>query len=200
MVAAAASFMRCDEAAAWPVLHAHFDSAGRGFDLRRAFQEDPERFDGFSQRAPHVFADLSKNLIDRRGEALLMDLARQCGLPAQRDAMFRGDAINTTEDRAVLHYLLRYPSSGARWEPSGLAGLSAQRAQVQSTLEAMLAYAERVRADAALTDIVHIGIGGSDLGPQMAVRALAPLAHRDRRLHFVSNVDGHELEEVLRGL
>ncbi len=179
------AFVRCDEAAAWPVLRAHFDSAGRSFDLRRAFQEDPERFADFSQRAPHVFADLSKNLIDRRAQALLMDLARQCGLPAQRDAMFRGDAINTSEDRAALHYLLRYPASGARWQPAGLEALSAQRAQVQSTLEAMLTYAERVRADAALTDIVHIGIGGSDLGPQMAVRALAPLTDTGRRLHFV---------------
>jgi glucose-6-phosphate isomerase len=194
------AFVRCDEAAAWPVLRAHFDSAGRSFDLRRAFQEDPERFADFSQRAPHVFADLSKNLIDRRGQALLIDLARQCGLPAQREAMFRGDAINTTEDRAVLHYLLRYPASGARWEPVGLNALSAQRAEVQSTLEAMLAYAERVRADTALTDIVHIGIGGSDLGPQMVVRALAPFAQPGRRIHFVSNVDGHELDGVLRTL
>ncbi len=200
MAAASASFVRCDEAAAWPVLRAHYDSAFRGFDLRRAFQEDAGRFADFSQRAPHIFADLSKNLIDRRAQSLLLDLARQCGLTAWRDAMFNGDPVNTTEDRAALHYLLRYPASGARWEPAGLKGLIAQRAEVQATLQAMLAYAEQVRADTALTDIVHIGIGGSDLGPQMAVRALAPFTDTGRRLHFVSNVDGHELEGVLRDL
>ncbi len=199
-MATPASFVRCDEAAAWPALQAHFDRSARGFDLRQAFREDPDRFADFSQRAPQVFADLSKNLIDRRAQALLMDLARQCGLAAQRDAMFRGDAINTTEDRAVLHYLLRYPVTGAQWTPPGLDGLATQRAQVQSTLEAMLAYAERVRADKAFTDIVHIGIGGSDLGPQMVVKALASYAQPGRRVHFISNVDGHELDGVLRGL
>jgi glucose-6-phosphate isomerase len=195
-----ATFVRCDEVPAWQALHAHYAQSGCSFDLRQAFADDAGRFAAFSQRAPHLFADLSKGLIDAASQALLFDLARQCALPAQRDALIRGDAINTTEDRAVLHYLLRYPVSGAQWAPQGLAALSEQRAQVQATLDAMLDYAERVRADAAYTDIVHIGIGGSDLGPQMAVRALAAYASSGRRLHFVSNVDGHELDGVLRDL
>ena len=198
--ASSATFVRCDEVPAWHALHAHYAQSGCNFDLRQAFAEDAGRFAAFSQRAPHLFADLSKGLIDAASQALLFDLARQCALPAQRDALFRGDAINTTEDRAVLHYLLRYPTSGAQWVPAGLEALSEQRTQVQATLDAMLDYAERVRADAAYTDIVHIGIGGSDLGPQMAVRALTAYASSGRRLHFVSNVDGHELDGVLRDL
>ena len=195
-----ASFVRCDETVAWAALQTHFDNGAVGFDLRQAFREDADRFTAFSQRAPHVFADLSKGLIDRQAQTLLLDLARQCDLPAQRDAMFRGEAINSTEHRAVLHYLLRYPASGAPWKPDGLDGLTAQRADVHATLEAMLAFAEQVRADPTFTDIVHIGIGGSDLGPQMATRALASLAQPGRRVHFVSNVDGHELDGVLRDL
>ena len=97
---------RCDHTAAWPLLQSHFDSAGRTFDLRDAFAADAQRFDTFSQSAPHVFADLSKNLIDARAERLLFDLARQCGLEQHRDAMFSGAAINNTENRSVLHFLL----------------------------------------------------------------------------------------------
>ncbi|MDM0011357.1 glucose-6-phosphate isomerase [Variovorax sp. J22P168] len=189
-------FTRCDRTAAWGELQAHFDASGRALDLRQAFAADPARFETLSQSAPHVFADLSKNLADARTEALLQDLARECGLEAHRDAMFAGEHINTTEDRAVLHTLLRRPASA----PPPPGPLAQPFADVQATLDAMLAFAERIRADHTITDVVNIGIGGSDLGPQMVVLALAEFAAPGKRFHFVSNVDGHELAGVLRGL
>jgi glucose-6-phosphate isomerase len=181
--------MRCDATPAWQALRARFDATGPSFDLRGAFAAGAGRFERFSQAAPHVFADLSKNLIDDETETLLLQLARECGLEAARDAMFAGDAINATERRAVKHWLLRAPP-GASDDPDA--------PQVQQTLEAMLAYAEQVRSDRTITDIVNIGIGGSDLGPLMVVAALDAYVGEGRRMHFVSNVDGHELAAVLR--
>lgn len=183
------SRIRCDRTASWGRLAAHFERA-RQFDLRDAFARDPGRFEAFSQQAPHVFADLSKNLIDAEAESLLMALARECGLEAYRDAMFAGERINNTENRAVKHWLLR--ASDASQDPDSEA--------VRETLEAMLAYADEVGADPEITDVVNIGIGGSDLGPQMAVAALDAHVRHGKRFHFVSNIDGHELARVLRPL
>ena len=192
---------RCDRTPAWKQLQAHFAAEGQVFDLRRAFAADPQRFTRLSQEAPHLFADLSKNLIDARTEELLLALARECGLEAQRDAMFSGAHINSTEDRAVMHFLLRYPAATPA-SPAGAAikNVANELDQVHATLDAMLAYAEKVRADHTITDVVNIGIGGSDLGPQMVVRALAEFVAPGKRFHFVSNVDGHELDGVLRSL
>jgi glucose-6-phosphate isomerase len=165
-----------------------------GFDLREAFQASATRAADLSQPAPQVWADLSKNHTDPTTEALLLALAQQTGLAQHRDAMFRGEPINTTEGRAVMHWLLRQPArslSGA---------LAAPLAQVHDTLDAMLAYAEQIRADNAITDVVNIGIGGSDLGPQMAVLALHDAVLPGKRFHFVSNVDGHELAALLKTL
>jgi glucose-6-phosphate isomerase len=181
---------RCDRTAAWAQLQERLRAGGAAFDLRQAFAQDTGRFARFSQQAPHVFADLSKNLIDDATEQALLALARECGLEAHRDAMFAGERINNTEDRAVKHWLLRAPRNAQ--DPDSVA--------VHETLEAMLAYAERVRADAAITDVVNIGIGGSDLGPQMAVTALEAFRIRGKRLHFVSNIDAHELDGVLQQL
>jgi glucose-6-phosphate isomerase len=180
---------RCDQVPAWAALQAHFHSTGRSFDLRDAFAADPSRFEGFSLQAPHVFADLSKNLVDSATQDLLLALADQCGVQKHRDAMFAGEPINTTEQRAVMHWLLRSPPDAP--------GAGAQHAEVLTTRDAMLAYADAVRSDESITDIVNIGIGGSDLGPQMAVLALHGFAHPAKRFHFVSNVDGHELAAVL---
>ena len=185
--------MRCDQTPAWQALKAHAVQ-GAGFDLRTAFAQDAHRAQTLSQTAPQVFADLSKNHLDAQTEALLQALALQTGLAEHRDAMFRGEHINTTEDRAVMHWLLRQPEgslSGHLAEPLAL---------VHDTLQAMLAYAEQIRADAQITDVVNIGIGGSDLGPQMAVLALQDFVIPGKRFHFVSNVDGHELAAVLKGL
>jgi glucose-6-phosphate isomerase len=181
---------RCDRTDAWAQLQERFRTAGAAFDLREAFAQDTGRFARFSQQAPHVFADLSKNLIDAATEQALFALARECGLEAHRDAMFAGERINNTEDRAVKHWLLRAPRDAQ--DPDSVA--------VHDTLEAMLAYAEHVRADAAITDVVNIGIGGSDLGPQMAVAALDAFRIRGKRFHFVSNIDAHELDAVLQQL
>ena len=185
--------MRCDQTPAWKSLQQHAEAA-KGFDLRTAFAADGQRADTLSQEAPHVFADLSKNHLDAATEALLQTLAQQTGLVAHRDAMFSGAPINHTEDRAVMHWLLRQPEgslTGALAEPLAL---------VHGTLKPMLAYAEQIRADAQITDVVNIGIGGSDLGPQMAVIALQDFVLPGKRFHFVSNVDGHELAGVLKGL
>ena len=200
---------RCDRTPAWGQLQAAYEASGRSFDVRDAFAADPQRFTRLSQGAPHVFADLSKNRIDTPIEALLLELARQCGVEAHRDAMFAGEAINTTEQRAVWHVLLRNPAKAAvntgpdatEKEAKGVSEYQAtEQAKVHATLDAMLAYAEAVRADAAITDVVNIGIGGSDLGPQMAVLALDAFAHSGKRMHFVSNVDGHELAATLARL
>ncbi|AMM23917.1 glucose-6-phosphate isomerase [Variovorax sp. PAMC 28711] len=176
---------RCDRTSAWGSLQSQYDTSGRDFDLREAFKNDATRVASFSQEAPFLFADLSKNLVDVATEKLLFELARECGLEAHRDAMFAGKHINSTEDRAVLHTLLRSPDATP---------------EVLQTLDAMLAYAEHVRGDHTITDVVNIGIGGSDLGPQMAVLAMAEFVAPGKRFHFVSNVDGHELAGVLRDL
>ena len=165
------------------------------FDLCQAFAQDAQRANVLSQAAPCIWADLSKNHIDAATEALLLELASQTGLVAHRDAMFRGERINTTEDRAVMHWLLRQPAHA-----DIRAELVEPHQQVHVTLQAMLAYAEQVRADDQITDVVNIGIGGSDLGPQMAVLALQDIVLPGKRFHFVSNVDGHELAAVLKGL
>ena len=185
--------MRCDQTPAWKALTTHAAQA-TGFDLRTAFAQDPERVLALSQTAPHVFADLSKNHTDAATEALLIELAHQTGLASHRDAMFRGEPINNTEGRAVMHWLLRQP------EGSVSGDLAAPLKRVHDTLKPMLAYAENIRADAQITDVVNIGIGGSDLGPQMAVLALQDFVIPGKRFHFVSNVDGHELAAVLKGL
>ena len=186
--------MRCDQTAAWAALRARAQTY-KDFDLCQAFAQDARRADALSQAAPHVWADLSKNHIDVATEALLLELASQTGLAAHRDAMFRGERINTTEDRAVMHWLLRQPARA-----DIRAELVEAHQQVHVTLQAMLAYAEQVRADDQITDVVNIGIGGSDLGPQMAVLALQDVVLPGKRFHFVSNVDGHELAAVLKGL
>ncbi|MCY7318822.1 MAG: glucose-6-phosphate isomerase, partial [Ramlibacter sp.] len=185
-----AARLRCDQAPVWKELQQAGSQAAQ-FDLRQAFAADGNRFEAFSQQAPHLFADLSKNRIDRPTEKLLFQLARECGVEGHRDAMFAGQQINATEQRAVKHWLLRSPRGGSGDPDSE---------RVHATLDAMFDFAERIRADSAITDVVNIGIGGSDLGPQMAVVALAGFAAAGRRFHFVSNVDGHELAAVLQQL
>ncbi len=195
--------LRCDQTTAWTKLHEAFSNAGGSFDVREAFATEPRRFEAFSQQAPHVFADLSKNRLDANTEALLMDMARQSGLEAHRNAMFAGEAINNTENRAVMHWLLRFPEQNSasalvKYDSSAISKVAKELSDVHTTLGAMLTYAEAVRADAGITDVVNIGIGGSDLGPQMAVAALDEFVLPGKRFHFVSNVDGHELAATLK--
>lgn len=126
-------YLRCDQSPQWPELAAVLARRGRQFDLREAFAADARRFSHFSQQAPHVFADLSKNLWDRTTEALLLDMAQACGLAQHRDAMFSGQPINNTEGRAVLHTLLRRPSGlalpGDGPEVAGQTGPGARHAR-----------------------------------------------------------------------
>ncbi len=190
--------MRGDQTVAWQDLKA-LAKAFAGFDLRDAFATDAKRAVHFSQEAPGVFADLSKNHWDARIEAQLLVLAEQAGVLSQRDRMFQGEAINTTENRAVMHWLLRHPLQGAASNVLP-ASVKASLQEVHDTLNGMLSFAEKIRLDAQITDVVNIGIGGSDLGPQMAVMALQSCALKGKRFHFVSNVDGHELDAVLNGL
>jgi len=187
---------RCDRTEAWGALQGHFEAHGREFDLREAFARDPGRFDAMSVEAPEVFADLSKNLIDTATLHFLLDLADECGVAPRRDAMLRGDAINTTEDRAVLHTALRAPRATSGETPGPFSD------DVHHVLDAMLGFVETVRDTAAsgIRHVVNIGIGGSDLGPQMVVPALDAFAHPGLTLHFVSNVDGHDITPVLRQL
>ncbi|MDP9044479.1 MAG: glucose-6-phosphate isomerase [Pseudomonadota bacterium] len=182
---------RCDQTEAWAALTGHYEAHGRDFDLRDAFARDPGRFKALSLEAPEVFVDLSKNRIDTATVHFLLDLARECQVEARRDAMLRGDPINTTEGRAVLHTALRAPRGEGPFSTD-----------VHAVLDAMFAFVEGVRdtASSGIRHVVNIGIGGSDLGPQMVVPALDAFVHPDLTLHFVSNVDGHDIAPVLRKL
>ena len=182
---------RCDQTTAWSALAGHFEGHGRELDLRAAFARDAQRFDRFSLQAPAVFADLSKNLWDVATRRLLVELARECGIEAQRDAMLSGAVVNRSEGRAVLHTALRAPRGQGLFSD-----------EVHGVLDRLLAYADQVRdsARSGITDVVNIGIGGSDLGPQMAVLALQSHAMPGLRSHFVSNVDGHDITPILSAL
>jgi glucose-6-phosphate isomerase len=183
--------LRCDRTPAWAALRGHYEAHGRDFALADAFARDAGRFAAFSIDAPEVFADLSKNLVDAATQRFLLDLANECGVEARRAAMFAGSPINTTEGRAVLHTALRAPRGAGPFSD-----------EVHRVLDAMLGYVETVRdsARSGIRHVVNIGIGGSDLGPQMVVPALDEFVHPGLTLHFVSNVDGHDIAPVLRRL
>lgn len=197
---------RCDEAPAWSLLHAHWQRAFSGaqaFDLRQAFERDAGRFERLSVDAAGVFADLSKNLLDDGALELLLRLARECRVEAHRDALFAGAPINPSEGRAVTHVHWRMGLD----QPILPAGLPATARGVVADLvrgaeqarQEMLALAERLRAQGEISDVVNLGIGGSDLGPRMVVQALRSCGHASGgpAVHFVSNMDGHDLGELL---
>ncbi|MFC0210617.1 glucose-6-phosphate isomerase [Chelativorans intermedius] len=172
----------------------------RDFDLRAAFAGDPQRFSRFSLRLDDLLLDYSKCAVGEETLRLLARAAEAVGLAEQREAMFSGARINTTENRAVLHTALRN-SAG----PVLVDGRDVM-ADVEAVLAAMSAFAEGVRSGALkgatgkpFTDVVNIGIGGSDLGPVMATLALAPY-HDGPRLHYVSNIDGAHIADTLKGL
>lgn len=165
------------------------------------FDDDPARFEGYSAESDGMLLDFSKTNIDRAALDLLVDLACAAGVEARREAMFRGEKINATEGRAALHTALRTPGDG----PLIVDGTDI-RSGVRETLARMERFAEGVRSGriaaaggAPFSDVVNIGIGGSDLGPEMATRALAPW-HDGPRCHFVSNVDGAAISDTLAGL
>ena len=195
--------MVCDETPEWAQLLAHFHGMEGGLDLRKAFSDDPQRLEKLSMQEPYVWADLSKNWLQPQTEALLMQLGRACGVHTLRDAMLDGQTINVTEQRAVMHWLLRAPRDGGLLQacdqaPAWSSEMHQALNEVHLTLDAMLALAEQVRADTRITDVVSIGIGGSHLGPEVVVQALEDWVDTGKNFYFVSNVDGHELGHVLR--
>ncbi|TVQ56317.1 MAG: glucose-6-phosphate isomerase [Rhodobacteraceae bacterium] len=183
-----------DRTAAWAALGPHADRL-KAASLRELFAADGGRFDDFSASLDDLTADFSKEKLDRPALDALLALARACGVEARRDAMAAGEAVNLTEGRPALHMALR---GSVAPDVPGVADVAATR-------ERFLAFAEAVRSGAyaaaagPFTDVVNIGIGGSDLGPAMAARALAPYADGPRA-HFVSNVDGAHFADVARGL
>lgn len=184
----------------WSALAACRD-ATKGRHLRAFFAEDAERFAGFSARLDDLLLDYSKTSVTPDAFALLLKLAQTAEVEAKRDAMFAGTAINTTENRAVLHVALRNLSD----RPILVDGIDVMP-EVRATLDRLFAFAEGVRdgsiaaADGGrFTDVVNIGIGGSDLGPVMATAALAPY-HDGPRLHYVSNVDGAHIADTIAKL
>ena len=163
--------------------------------LAELFAADPGRADRYVVAAGDLRIDYSKQPVDDTLLAALGEAAERAGVLARRDAMFAGEHINVTEDRAVLHTALRLPE-GAALEVDGVDVVPG----VHAVLRAMGTFADRVRADARVTDVVNIGIGGSDLGPAMAAQALAAFGHPRLRFHFVSNVDGADVHRVLQEL
>ena len=193
----------CTGAPSWARLRQHHAEQIRQLSLCDAFAEDERRLADLSQQAPHVFADLSKNLWTVETEALLRELAAERGLEPWRDAMLAGEEVNVSEHRAAMHWLLRMPRDGGQLRDAPVVrnwsgGMHAALAEVHETLEAMLALAGQVRANPEITDVVNIGIGGSHLGPEVVVNALEDWVDTSTNFHFVSNVDGHELGHVLR--
>lgn len=186
---------------AWTALAAHRDTAA-SVHLRDLFASDPGRGAALSFEAAGVYVDHAKQRITAETLSLLDDLADQAGVATRRDAMFAGEHINVTEDRAVLHVALRMPK-GRSLVVDGADVV----AQVHEVLDRMSAFAQKVRSGQwaghtgePIKAVVNIGIGGSDLGPRMAYRALRPFADRDMKVRFVSNVDGTEFVEAVRDL
>ncbi|MBK6849841.1 MAG: glucose-6-phosphate isomerase [Proteobacteria bacterium] len=185
----------------WQALRQHHAEL-RDLHLRTLFADDPQRAARFSRRLEELRFDFSKHRITARTLELLVQLAEQAGLGAAIEAMFSGAKINRTEDRAVLHVALRNRSN----RPIEVDGQDVMPA-VNAVLGAMRHFSEQVREGGwrghggqAITDIVNLGIGGSDLGPLMVCEALRPYGHPRLRMHFVSNVDGTHIAETLRRL
>ncbi|BDH04386.1 glucose-6-phosphate isomerase [Streptomyces seoulensis] len=185
----------------WAALEGHREGFG-GTSLRELFAADPERGRTYTVQVGDLYIDYSKQLVDDEALRLLRELAVATDVFGQRDAMFRGDRINSTEDRAVLHTALRAPRD-AVVEVDGENVVPA----VHAVLDKMAGFAERVRSGEwtghtgkRIKNIVNIGIGGSDLGPAMAFEALRPFTDRDLTVRFVSNVDGADLHEAIRDL
>jgi glucose-6-phosphate isomerase len=186
---------------AWQALVAHRESL-RSTSLRELFASDPARGERLTLEAAGVYLDFSKNLCTDETLRLLVALAEQARVPARTAAMFRGDKINSTEGRAVLHVALRTPK-GRSIVVDGVDVVP----EVHRVLEQMARFAQSVREGAfrghtgkRLTSVVNIGIGGSDLGPVMAYEALRHHSQRDLRLRFVSNIDGSDISEALHDL
>ena len=186
---------------AWKALAAHYEKI-RGLHLRTLFAEDPKRGERMSVEALGIYLDYSKNRVTVETIKLLLQLAEETGLRARIDAMFRGDKINASEQRAVLHTALRAPRGA-----SILVDGENVVPQVHAVLDKMADFCDRVRSGAwkghtgkSIRNVVNIGIGGSDLGPVMAYEALKAYSERAITARFVSNVDGTDFAEATHDL
>ncbi len=189
------------ETPAWRALGAHRDGLA-GAHMRQMFESDPGRFGAFSLRFEDILLDYSKNLVTGETMRLLRALAAEADVAGWAARMFGGEKINFTEGRAVLHVALRN-RSGRPIPVDGedvMPGVGAVLDRVGRFAGAVRSGAWRGHTGKAITDLVNIGIGGSDLGPLMVCEALKPYSRRDLRAHFVSNVDGTHIAETLRGL
>src|SRR5512139_3063003 len=185
---------------AWQALQKHQREMAE-VHMRDLFARDPQRFERFSLRLGDILLDYSKNRITEETMTLLLDLARQANVAGKIEAMFTGEKYNNTEKRAVLHVALRNRSN----RPIFAAGGVDVMPEVNRVLAHMRAFSEDVRAGKwtgytgkTITDVVNIGIGGSDLGPKMVCEALKPYGKPGLRVHFVSNVDSTDLVETLK--
>jgi len=195
-------FPRIDftQTAAYKYLSDHYiDIAPK--HLRDLFREDPNRFDKFSRTLGDIFFDYSKNRIDDTTKALLLQLARECELENAIQAMFAGEAVNETENRAVLHTALRNQSSELILVDGNdvMPGVHAVLAKMRDFSAKIISGDWKGHTGKAITDVVNIGIGGSDLGPVMVTEALKPYKNH-LNIHFVSNVDGTHIAETLKGI
>jgi glucose-6-phosphate isomerase len=189
------------ERPAWKELKSHYKKA-RAFSLRKLFKDDPKRGERLTLEAVGLFLDYSKNRVTDETLKLLVQLARESGLEVRRDAMFRGEKINITEKRAVLHVALRAPKG-----QSIIVDGKDVVPDVHAVLDKMAGFADRVRSGEwkghtgkPIRNVINIGIGGSDLGPVMAYEALKYYSRRDMTFRFVSNVDGTDFAEAVRDL
>jgi len=186
---------------AWKALERHHREIGDRH-LRDLFAEDPQRGERMVAEGAGLFLDYSKNRVTDETLGLLIELAGECGVEERREAMFRGEHINVSEDRAVLHVALRMP----RERSLVVDGADVVR-QVHEVLDRMSAFSERIRSGEhkghtgkPIRNVVNVGIGGSDLGPVMAFEALRHYTNREMRFRFVSNVDGTDFAESTRDL
>ena len=189
------------ERPAWKALAEHYRSI-RGLHLRQLFANDPGRGERFAAEAGGIYLDYSKNRITDETVGLLLQLAEECGLRRRIAAMFRGEQINVTEKRAVLHTALRAPK-GERVVVDGVDVVP----EVHAVLDRMVAFSDQIRSGEwrghtgkRIRNVINIGIGGSDLGPVMAYEALRHYSQRDMTFRFVSNVDGTDFAEATRDL
>ena len=186
---------------AWQALVEHQRDMA-GVHMRDLFARDPDRFARFSLQLGEILFDYSKNRISENTMALLFDLARQARLSEAIEAMFTGDKINTTEGRAVLHVALRNRSNTPILVDGQdvMPGVNRVLGQMRRFSTAVRSGEWRGYTGQPMSDVVNIGIGGSDLGPKMAVLALTPYVRPNLRFHFVSNVDGTDISEALKVL
>src|SRR5262249_6965841 len=183
---------------AWQALRSHYETVSK-LHLRQVFSEDPRRGDRMTAEAAGIYLDYSKNRITDKTLELLFQLAAECGLRPRIDAMFGGEKINITENRAVLHVALR-ARKGASIVVDGKNVIP----EVYLVLEKMTEFSNRVRTGTwsghtgkRIRNVVNIGIGGSDLGPVMAYEALKHYSERAMTFRFVSNIDSTDLTEAL---